>query len=100
MPIKHLAFPKFKPATPPGTVADVWSSLEALPAKIPGILEFSGGPNVSREGLSQGFTHSFAMTFADAAARDAYLVDPIHVAAAEKVIVHAEAIVVCDHESP
>jgi len=95
---KHIAFLKFKPTTDSDTAAGVGRSVEALPGQIPGILEFSWGPNTSQEGLSQGFTHSLMMTFADASARDAYLVHPIHIAAAQKVLAAIESIAVCDHE--
>jgi hypothetical protein len=50
----------------------------ALRHKIPGIRDFSWGPYSSPEGLHRGFTHGFAMTFADEASRDAYLPHPEH----------------------
>jgi hypothetical protein len=96
--VKHIALLKFKPDAPAGAVADMWRSIEDLPRKIAGILDFSWGPNTSREGLSLGFTHSFVMTFSSAAARDAYLVDPVHVAAAQKVLTLVDTIAVCDHD--
>ena len=50
------------------------------------------------EGLSEGFTHSFVMLFENAAARDAYLPHPAHVAAAEAVVPRLARVIVCDHE--
>ena len=46
--------------------------------KIPGLLDFSGGPYSSPEGFNKGFTHGFVTTFADEASRDAYLPHPEH----------------------
>ena len=96
--VKHIAFFKFKSACTPEDIADVWRIIEDLPRQIPGILGLTWGVNTSTEGLSQGFTHSFVMTFASAAARDAYLPHPIHTAAAEKVVPRLDAVIVCDHE--
>jgi hypothetical protein len=52
----------------------------ALPGKIPAIADFEWGTDVSVENIAQGFTHCFVVTFQDAAARDAYLPHPAHVA--------------------
>ena len=76
--VKHIAFFKFKPACTAEDIAEVWRIIEELPRRIPGILDLTWGPNTSTEGLSQGFTHSFVMTFENAAARDAYLPHPAH----------------------
>ena len=96
--VKHIAFFKFKPTCTAEDIADVWRIIEDLPRQIPGILGLTWGVNTSTEGLSQGFTHSFVMTFENAAARDAYLPHPIHTAAAEKVVPRLDAVIVCDHE--
>ncbi|MAU06345.1 MAG: stress protein, partial [Deltaproteobacteria bacterium] len=39
---------------------------------------FSGGPYTSDEGLNQGYTHGFIMTFIDVEARNHYLPHPEH----------------------
>lgn len=96
--VKHLAFFKFKPTCSAEEIATVWRLIEDLPRQIPGILGLTWGPNTSTEGLSQGFTHSFAMTFENAAARDAYLPHPIHVAAAAQVMAQLDGVIVCDHD--
>ena len=68
-----------------------WQKIKDLPKQIPGILEFSSGPNISSEGLNQGYTHSFIMTFESEKARDEYLPHPIHQAAVKVVILSADA---------
>jgi hypothetical protein len=50
------------------------------------LIGFQCGAYHSPEGLSQGFTHGFTMTFADAAARDAYLPHPLHQAVVAKLL--------------
>lgn len=97
--VKHIAFFKFKPDRTPADIAEVFRLIEDLPRQIPGILSLSWGPNISPEGLDQGYTHSFVMTFRDAAARDAYLPHPVHQAAVQKVVPQLESVIVCDHEA-
>jgi len=97
--VKHIAFVKFKADRTPEQIAEVWRIIEELPKQIPGILSLSWGPNISPEGLDQGYTHSFIMTFENAAARDAYLPHPVHQAAVKRVVPQLESVIVCDHEA-
>jgi hypothetical protein len=96
--VKHIAFFKFKPGCTPGEIAEVWRIIEELPRQIPGILGLTWGPNISTEGLGQGFTHSFVMVFESVAARDVYLPHPAHQEAARRVVPRLDAVIVCDHE--
>jgi len=65
-------------------------NLDGLREKIPGLLDFSGGPYSSPEGLNQGFTHGFIMTFADEASRDAYLPHPDHEVVKQQILAHLD----------
>jgi hypothetical protein len=56
------------------------------------------GPNNSPEGLAQGYTHAFIMTFADAAARDAYLPHADHKAFTDKALPLVDSVAVIDFE--
>lgn len=76
--IKHVVLMRFKATTPRVKIDEIYNDLARLRDKLPGLLELSGGANVSPEGLSKGFTHGFVMTFADEASRDTYLVHPDH----------------------
>lgn len=84
--VKHAVFMKFKPTTPPAVIREIYAGLESLRHKIPGLLDFSGGPDVCPERLNKGFAHGFVMTFTDAAARDVYLPHPAHEAVKKKVL--------------
>lgn len=69
---------------------------------MPGLLSFAGGANTSGEGLSRGYTHSFAVTFESAAARDGYLPHPAHVEAKAFIgerLEGADAVCVMDFEA-
>ena len=76
--ILHVVLIKPNPGTEPSAIEGLRDFLARLPAKIPGIVDYRFGTNVSPEGLSRGFSYGFVMTFADEAARDAYLPHPDH----------------------
>jgi hypothetical protein len=69
---------KFKPEVTPKKITEIFSQLAQLQQLIPGITYFAGGPYSSSEGLSQGYTHGFLMTFESVDARDTYLPHPEH----------------------
>ena len=78
--VKHIAFIQFKADTTPEQIDETCNALLDLSESIPGVEDFVCGPNNSPEGFSGGHTHAFIMTLADAAARDAYLTHPEHLA--------------------
>jgi hypothetical protein len=78
MPLRHVVLFAFKDDASFEDVDAVVSGLKALPAAIPGITACEWGTNVSPEGLNDGFTHCFTLTFEEAEDRDAYLVHPAH----------------------
>jgi hypothetical protein len=69
---------KIKPEVTPEKITELFSQLAELQQLIPGITYFSGGPYFSSEGLHQGYTHGFLMTFESVDTRDAYLPHPEH----------------------
>ena len=96
--IKHMVILKFKPEVPRATIENLFEELAGLQSKIDGILDFSGGPYSSHEGLNGGYTHGFCMTFAGAAARDAYLPHPDHEAVKDKIIPNIDGVIAFDYE--
>jgi len=84
--IRHCVFVKFKGSVSAAEREAIYGELRALKPKIDGMLAASFGSNVSPEGLGQGFADGFVIDFRDAAARDAYLVDPDHQAAGTKLV--------------
>lgn len=76
--LRHVVLFAFKGDASQEAVDAVVADFGRLPAEIPGIAAYEWGTNVSPEGLNQGFTHCFTLTFASDAERDAYLVHPAH----------------------
>lgn len=85
-PIKHVVLLRFKKSVPGNAVKGIFKELADLKKVIPGLLDFSGGPYDSPEGLHKGFTHGFVATFKDGRVRDVYLAHPAHEAIKQKVL--------------
>ncbi len=97
--LRHIVMYKFKETTTPAQIAEVVEAFKGLPSKIPGVVGFEHGTNISPEGKSEGFTHSFMVTFPDEAARDGYLVHPAHDAFVAIVRERREKVIVLDYWS-
>lgn len=76
--LRHVVLFAFRDDAAAEAVDAVVAGFHALPAAIPGILAYEWGTNVSPEGLNDGFTHCFTLSFASAADRDTYLNHPAH----------------------
>jgi hypothetical protein len=88
---------KFKPETTPAQIEHVIEAFSALPRGIDTIIGFEGGPNISKQGLSEGFTHVFVVTFKNEQDLAAYLAHPAHDAFVEIVKAKREKVVVVDY---
>lgn len=77
-PLRHLVLFSFRDELSAEEVSQAVARFAALPSQIPAVQAFEWGENVSPEDLNHGYTHCFLLTYADAAARDAYLVHPAH----------------------
>lgn len=76
--LRHVVIFAFKPESSTEEVDAVIRQFGTLQSAIPGIAAYEWGTNVSPEGLNDGFTHCFTLTFSSDADRDAYLVHPAH----------------------
>ncbi|MEM8968977.1 MAG: Dabb family protein [Bacteroidota bacterium] len=76
--VRHVVVFKYKADASEADIQKVTDSFRDLQNKIPGIVSFEHGINNSPEGLNQGFTHVYLLTFEDAKARDTYLPHPNH----------------------
>jgi hypothetical protein len=89
MTIRHCVFLKFRADVPAAEKQGIYEQLAALGVHL-AIDHMSYGPNVSPEGLHQGFVDGFTMDFPDAAARDAYLADGKHQEAGKRLVAALE----------
>ncbi|HCN30341.1 MAG TPA: stress responsive alpha-beta barrel domain protein [Verrucomicrobiales bacterium] len=77
-PYRHVVFFKFKDSATPEQVAGIERDFAELAKKIETVEAFEWGTNVSPEGLNDGFTHCFLVTFANKAGLEVYLPHPAH----------------------
>jgi len=98
--VKHYGCFQFKEGTSDEQIKICFEALAGMVGKIPGLLEVNHGPYDSAEGLNDGFTHGFIMTFSSPQARDEYLPHPAHEAVKDIVVPHLERLVVFDFNMP
>ena len=96
MKMHHIVLVKFKT---PGKVDGFLADLADMKERLPEMESYSWGPYSSPEGLNQGLTHGFIMTFANAAARDKYLTHPDHKKIVDEYLPHVENVVAFDFEA-
>ncbi len=95
--LRHVVLLQFKEGTSAEQIQKIEDAFRALPKKIPQIVDFEWGTNNSPEGLNDGFTHCFLVTFADEAGRAAYLPHPAHRAFVKILKPHLEKVLVIDY---
>jgi hypothetical protein len=76
--LRHVVLFGFKATSSPQDVEKIVTAFQSLPGKISEIKGFEWGVNSSPEGLNQGLTHAFTVTFHSDADRDAYIPHPAH----------------------
>lgn len=96
MAVEHIVLLKPKADADEQRIAALWAGIAGLQGLIPGIVSIRLGPNSSPEGLEQGFTLGFVVTFESAQARDGYLPHPDHIAVVPLVHAVAETVLVFD----
>ncbi len=95
--LRHVVLFQFKAETTPQQIEQIEAAFRALPGKINAIYDFEWGTDVSVEGLADGFTHCFFVTFASEADRDAYLPHPAHREFGAVLRPHLDKVLVLDY---
>lgn len=95
--LRHAVFFRFKDESTDEEIQRVVDAFRALPSKIPEIIDFAWGVNNSPEGLDDGFTHCFLLTFQDDAGRAAYLPHEAHKAFGDVLRPHMADVFVIDY---
>jgi hypothetical protein len=95
--LRHVVLFQFKESSSKDDVQHVIDEFRALQAKIPEIASFEYGTDNSPEGLADGFTHCFLLTFKSEKDREIYLPHEAHKAFGEKLRPHLEKVLVVDY---
>lgn len=95
--LRHVVLFKFKDDAPREEVKKIEDAFRALPSKIPEVVDFEWGTNNSPEGLADGFTHCFFVTFNDEKGREAYLPHPAHTAFVGLLKPYLDKVLVIDY---
>ncbi|EMB13945.1 Dabb family protein [Rhodopirellula europaea] len=95
--LRHVVMFGFKEASSDADVQKVVDAFRNLPNEIPEIADFEFGTNNSPEGLNDGLTHCFLVTFNNEKDRETYLPHPAHKAFVEVLKPHLEKVVVIDY---
>ncbi len=94
---RHVVLFKFKPGATAEQVKEIEKAFAELPSKIDSIKGYEWGPSESVEGLNDGFTHCFLVTFKDKAGLEAYLPHEAHKAFGAKLKPLLEKALVFDY---
>lgn len=95
--LRHVVLFKFKDEASEAEVQKVVDAFAALPSKIPQVADLEFGTNNSPEGLNDGFTHAFLVSFRSEEDREAYLPHPAHKEFVEILKPHLDKVLVVDY---
>lgn len=95
--LRHVVLVKFVEGATPGQIAEAEQLFAGLKEQIAEIKDFEWGTDNSPEGLAQGFTHCFLVSFQSEADRDAYLPHAAHQAFVAKVKPLFDKVLVVDY---
>ncbi len=96
-PLRHTVFFKFKEESTSEDIDGVVDAFKNLPNKIEEIVGFEWGENNSPEGLDDGFTHCFVLTFKNDSGRGVYLPHDAHRAFGDVLRPHMADVFVIDY---
>jgi len=96
-PYRHVVLFKFKDTATPEQVKGLEKAFGELATKIDTVKGFEWGTNVSPEGLNDGFTHCFFVSFADKAGLEVYLPHAEHQAFVGKLKPLLDKVCVVDY---
>ncbi len=93
---RHYGMFQFKEGVLDSQINECFETMQAMVGKIPGLLNMEHGSYDSTEGLNDGYTHGFIMSFDSPESREAYLPHPIHEEVKALVVPLLERVVVFD----
>jgi len=94
---RHVVLFKFKPEATADKVQEIEKAFAELPSKIDTVTGYEWGKSESVEGMNDGFTHCFLVTFKDKAGLEAYIPHEAHKAFVAKLMPLLEKATVFDY---
>ncbi len=94
--VRHFGVFKFYEYVQDEEIDECFRRMKTMVGRIAGLIDMEYGEYNSDEGLNQGFTHGFLMTFVSVESRDEYLPHPIHEEVKEYVVPKLERVIVFD----
>jgi hypothetical protein len=94
--LRHVVLFKFKDEATKAQVDTIVKAFGELPSKVPSVVDYQWGTDVSIEGKANGFTHCFLVTFKDEAGRAEYLPHPAHKAFVDLLMPSLDKVTVVD----
>jgi hypothetical protein len=95
--LRHVVMFKFKDTSSKEDIQKVVDAFRSLKTSIPTVGAFEFGVNNSPEGLDNGFTHCFLITFKTEKDREAYLPHPKHKEFVDVLKPHLDKVQVIDY---
>ena len=96
---RHVVMFQFKEGISKNQVAEVEVAFMALQGQIDTIVDIEFGTNVSPEGLNDGLTHCFLVTFKNKAGLEVYLPHAAHKKFVDLIKPRLEKVMVIDYVS-
>lgn len=96
---RHVVLFGFKESATKEEIKKIEEEFGKLPGKIDTIIDYEWGTNVSPEGLDQGHSHCFLVTFKDKAGLEVYIPHPAHKKFVELLKPSLEKVTVLDYMS-
>jgi hypothetical protein len=97
--LRHVVLFQFKESSTPEQIEKVVQAFRELPKKIAEVADFEYGTDNSPEGLAEGLTHCFLLSFKSEKDRDVYLGHAEHKAFVDVLKPHLKRPVVVDYWS-
>ena len=95
--LRHVVLFKFKDSSSQEEIQKVVDAFRSLKTSIPQVADFEYGTDNSPEGLANGFTHCFFVTFKSEEDRAVYLPHPKHKEFVEILKPHLDKVQVIDY---
>lgn len=97
MMLRHVVLFKFYDNAEEAIIKEIEMKFDSLKHQIAKIKDFEYGTNISKEGLNNGYTHCFMLSFESENNRDEYIEHQAHQAFTKFIKPYLESVCVFDY---